>query len=253
MALVEKNSALKTLRKAVLMADALNLTPKLGAQKQKVITALLQGVDNEQGQVNYDAHGGEIIETVEGLENTFVDEKADLKVAEQEAQQAHDKLVLSKELQIGTAEKNLERAEERRATVSKEISSANQDLTTTLAQLHDDQAYLKDLTAKCEDKSAEWDQRSTMRQDELSAITEALGIIKGTVAAKTTEKTVRFVQAKAEVKPHAVVVDEDEDSEEAQEQDEEDEDMSFLQVEAPRQNYSMLAKSVKSKAFMQSP
>merc|ERR1719326_1357435 len=226
MALIQKSSAIKTIRKAVLMADALNLTPKLGGDKQKVITALLQGVDNEQGQVNYDAHGGELIETVEGLENTFVDEKADLKTQEQEAQQEHDKLVLSKELQIGTAEKNLERAEQRRATVSKEISSANQDLTTTLAQLHDDQAYLKDLTAKCEDKSAEWDQRSTMRQDELSAITEALGIIKGTVAAKTTEKTVRFVQKASVVAPHQVVV------EDAAEDDaEEDDDVSFLQAE----------------------
>merc|ERR1719331_3512982 len=245
MGLMQKG-AMKTIRKAVLMADALNLTPKLGAQKQQVIASLLQAPDNEQGQVNYDSHGGEIIETVEGLETTFVEEKGDLKAEEQKAQQAHDKLVLSKELQIGTAEKNLERAEQRRATVSKEISSANQDLTTTLAQLHDDQAYLKDLTAKCEDKSNEWDQRSTMRQDELSAITEALGIIKGTVASKTTEKTIRFVQQKAAVKPHAVVVDDD--SEEA----DDDEDVSFLQVESPRNKLSTLAKSAKSGSFLQS-
>merc|ERR1719392_127824 len=136
-----------------------------------------------------------------------------MKHDEQDAQAEHDKLVLSKELQIGTAEKNLEKTEETRATTTKEIAAANQDLTTTLAQLHDDQAYLKDLTAKCTDKSDEWDQRSTMRQNELSAITEALGIIKGTVAAKTTEKTVRFVQSKSVLKPHAVVLDEDEDSE----------------------------------------
>merc|ERR1719331_2901875 len=253
MGLMQKG-AMKTIRKAVLMADALNLTPKLGAQKQQVIASLLQAPDNEQGQVNYDSHGGEIIETVEGLENTFVDEKADLKTQEQEAQQDHDKLVLSKELQIGTAEKNLERAEQRRATVSKEIAAANQDLTTTLAQLHDDQAYLKDLTAKCEDKSAEWDQRSSMRQDELSAITEALGIIKGTVAAKTTEKTVRFVETASAVKPHAVLVEDADNSEEAPEEDE-DEDVSFLQVEAPREKLSLLAKSVKSsgKAFLQNP
>merc|ERR1719463_151156 len=249
-----QTDAKKTIRKAVLMADALNLTPKLGAQRQKVVAALLQGVDNEQGAVNYESHGGEIIETVEDLEGTFVEEKDDLKAAEQKAQQDHDKQVLSLELQIGTAEKNLERAEQRRATLSKEIASANQDLTTTLAQLRDDQAYLKDLTAKCEAKSKEWDQRSSMRQDELSAITEALGIIKGTVAAKTTEKTVRFVETASAVKPHAVVVEDADDSEEAPEEDE-DEDVSFLQVEAPREKLSLLAKSVKTsgKAFMQNP
>merc|ERR1719230_2241579 len=111
-----------------------------------------------------------------------------MKHDEQNAQQEHDKLVLSKELQIGTAQKNLEATEETRATTTKEIASTQQDLTATLAQLHDDHAYLRDLTAKCEDKSKEWDQRSSMRQDELSAITEALAIIKGTVTAKTTAK-----------------------------------------------------------------
>merc|ERR1719158_2794686 len=216
---------IKTIRKAVLMADAMGLG---SSEKRERALALLQGVDNEQGAVNYENHGEEIMGTVEDLEGDFVHSKDDLKAREQEQQQAHDKLVLSKELQIGTAEKNLEKAEERRAQLSKDVSSTNQDLTTTLAQLHDDQAYLKDLTAKCEAKSNEWDQRSTMRQDELSAITEALGIIKGTVASKTTEKTVRFVQQKAVVKPHAVVADQDQD---------EDEDVSFLQVEAPRGSF----------------
>jgi len=239
---------IKTIRKAVLMADALGLG---SSEKHERALSLLQGPDNEQGQVNYEGHSGEIMDTVDGLEEDFVHSKDDLKAAEQQAQQDHDKLVLSKELQIGTAEKNLERAEERRAQLSKDISSTNQDLTTTLAQLHDDQAYLKDLTAKCEAKSNEWDQRSTMRQDELSAITEALGIIKGTVAAKTTEKTVRFVQRTTVVKPHAVV----EDSEDTDDAEEEDEDVSFLQVESPRQKLSLLAQSVKSsgKVFLQTP
>merc|ERR1719181_1234293 len=172
-----------------------------------------------------------------------------MKHDEQGAQQDHDKLVLSKELQIGTAEKNLQKTEETRATTTKEIASTQQDLTTTLAQLHDDQAYLKDLTAKCEDKSKEWDQRSKMRQDELSAITEALAIIKGTVSSKTTEKTVRFVQQKATVKPHAVVVDDDS----ADSEDDDEEDVSFLQVESPRAKLSLLAKGMKqSKGFLQS-
>merc|ERR1719421_2677887 len=230
----------KTVRKAVLMADALNLTPKLSKERQDAIASLLQKGDPGH-EVNYDTHSGGIIDTVEDLEETFIEEKGDMKHNEQGAQQEHDKLVLSKELQIGTAEKNLKKTEETRATTTKEIASTQQDLTTTLAQLHDDQAYLKDLTAKCEDKSKEWDQRSSMRQDELSAITEALAIIKGTVSLKTTEKTVRLVQKEASVKPHAVVVDED-----AEEDEDQDEDESFLQVESAKAKLSEL-----SKGFMQ--
>merc|ERR1719506_3181678 len=235
-----EKSVFKTVRKAALMADAMNLSPKNNARRQQVIADLLQkGDGSDVGQVNYEDHSGGVVEVVEEMETTFVDEEADLKHEEQVAQQEHDKLVLSLELQIGTAEKNLEKTEETRATTTKEIAATQVDPTTTLAQLHDDQAYLKDLTAKCEDKSKEWDQRSSMRQDELSAITEALAIIKGTVTAKTTEKTVRLVEQKAVVKPHVVV---DEDSEE---DDDEDEDVSFLQVESPRAKLSALAMDMK--------
>merc|ERR1719326_2636844 len=69
----------KTVRKAVLMADALNLTPKLSKERQDAIAALLQKGDT-------------------GLEENFVEEKGDMKHDEQGAQQEHDKLVLSKEL-----------------------------------------------------------------------------------------------------------------------------------------------------------
>ena len=90
------------------MADARNFTPKLGADKREITSSLLQGPDNEQGQADYIEHGSEIIDIVEGLENTFADENADLK-----------------ELQIGTAEKNLECAETRGAEFSKDIASTN--------------------------------------------------------------------------------------------------------------------------------
>jgi len=52
-------------------------------------------------------------------------------------------------------------------------------LVTAEAQLKDDQLYLKDLTERCEVKAKEWDQRSQMRADEITALTKALEIIEG--------------------------------------------------------------------------
>merc|ERR1719321_1252349 len=111
-----------------------------------------------------------------------------------------------------TAEDDLAETQEEKAKTMDEIASTQQDMTLTLATLHDDQTYLKELTEKCETKSKEWDQRSGMRQDELSALTQALTIIKGTVSEKTTEKTIRFVQSSATVEPHVVSNDVDADS-----------------------------------------
>merc|ERR1719183_2803345 len=106
-----------------------------------------------------------------------------------------------------TAEKTLADAEKNKAEAMKTIASSQQQLTTTDAQMMDDQTYLKDLTDLCNTKSKEWDQRSKMRQDELTALTSALSIMKDRVATKTSEKTVRLMEGSAVLKKAAVVTD----------------------------------------------
>merc|ERR1719379_1670728 len=129
----------------------------------------------------------------------------------------------------------------------------SKDLTTTQAQLTDDQNYLKDLTEKCNLKSKEWDQRSQMRQDELTALTTALTIVKGKVAEKTTEKTVRLVQQASKVRPHAPAPEETEAAE-AEDMDDDvaasEDDVSFVQLSSPRAKLSLVAKSTTK--FLQS-
>merc|ERR1719247_3176650 len=80
------------------------------------------------------------------------------------------------------AQLSLENAQKDRAKTTEAIATANEDLTATNAQLNDDRVYLKDLTAKCETKAKEWDQRSAMRADELAALTQALAVLESTVA-----------------------------------------------------------------------
>merc|ERR1719235_2114596 len=62
------------------------------------------------------------------------------------------------------------------------LATTKGQLTETKANLHDDTKYLKDLTAQCEVKANEWDQRSTMRAGELKALQEAIDIVGGSVA-----------------------------------------------------------------------
>merc|ERR1719472_760187 len=62
------------------------------------------------------------------------------------------------------------------------LATTKGQLTETKANLHDDNKYLKDLTAQCEAKAKEWDQRSTMRAGELKALSEAITIVGGTAS-----------------------------------------------------------------------
>merc|ERR1719261_729622 len=92
-----------------------------------------------------------------------------------------------------TKAEELDTAKADKATAQEEIAQKSQDLSTTSATLLDDQEYLKDLAAKCEEKSKAWDQRTKGRSDELNALTTAVGIIKGIGGGEEGE----FLQKKA--------------------------------------------------------
>merc|ERR1719409_582604 len=61
------------------------------------------------------------------------------------------------------------------------LAKTKAQLTETKANLNDDNLYLKDLTAQCELKAKDWDQRSVMRGNELKALAEAISIVGGNV------------------------------------------------------------------------
>merc|ERR1719262_982854 len=75
--------------------------------------------------------------------------------------------------------------------LAKEIAQHREDLVTADGLLKDDESYLKDLTARCEDRANDYDQRSAMRGDELTALKQALKVLKGTVAEKDKAANVR--------------------------------------------------------------
>merc|ERR550514_326238 len=143
----------------------------------------------------------EVIKTVKSLKPGFEDKAKDLKVQEAKDHGAHTLLMQALIDEKKAAEKSLGDAKKRLDTDMKGIATSQAELTATNAQLMDDQAYLKELTELCNAKSKEWDQRSKMRQDELTALTSALTIVKGKVAKATTEKTVRLAQQAAQVAP----------------------------------------------------
>merc|ERR1719478_365109 len=83
--------------------------------------------------------------------------------------------------------------------LTKEIAQHREDLVTADGVLKDDELYLKDLTARCEDRANDYDQRSAMRGDELSALTEALKVLKGDVKGRADDVNKRALIQEASV------------------------------------------------------
>merc|ERR1719235_367077 len=236
-------SAIKTIRQAAFMADAMGHSPK----HQRSLAALLQQ-DPEVPMQDYNFHSAEIVSTIEGLVDDFKAKISEVKIDETKKVSEYDLQFQADTDERAAAAKSLKDANALKATKMEEIAANSKDLTTTQAQLTDDQNYLKDLTEKCNLKSKEWDQRSQMRQDELTALTTALTIVKGKVAEKTTEKTVRLVQKASKVSRHDQPEEVQESPEQEGEDDEkdveaDDEDLSFVQLSSPRAKLSLVAKS----------
>merc|ERR1719375_2155466 len=188
-------------------------------------------------------HSEEIISTIEGLQSDFKTKLSEVKIEETKAVSDFDLQLQADTDERAAAAKELKDTTELKATKMEAIAASSKELTETSATLTDDQNYLKDLTEKCNAKSKEWDQRSQMRQDELTALTTALTIVKEGVATKTTEKTVRLVQSKTEVSNRAPVEDSDDADEDV---DSEDSDLSFVQLSSPRSKLSLVqAKATK--------
>merc|ERR1719265_1790478 len=110
-----------------------------------------------------------------------------------------------------------------------DLGSAEEALSTAKAMLTDDETYMRDLTAKCEMKAKEWDQRSQMRADELSALQKALDVMKDRVKVKSDQANKR------------ALLQNDDSSIAPDQEDDADDGVGFLQLEkSPRHKVGSL-------------
>merc|ERR1719478_318017 len=84
----------------------------------------------------------------------------------------------TKDGEMKTEKETMATAKETSAKATADIAKDTQDVTIMSATLRDDQAYLLDLSAKCESRAKLWDERTAMRTEEISALGTALQILK---------------------------------------------------------------------------
>uniref|UniRef100_A0A7S4QWS5 Uncharacterized protein n=1 Tax=Alexandrium monilatum TaxID=311494 RepID=A0A7S4QWS5_9DINO len=187
--LAQLQSVAKTVKRATLIADALGL----GGDSAHRFAVLLQQAPDVPME-DYKFHSDNIIATLEKLLKDFGDEKNTVNAEEVKAVAAHEALLQDKETLLKQKNLELDTAKKEKAETQDRIATASQELSVAAATLLDDQEYLKELSQMCSDKAKTWDQRSRVRRDELSALTAAIGIVKGFVDGNTSAATVRFVQ-----------------------------------------------------------
>jgi len=170
----------------LLMADALSIVPK---HKAKAVAALIEqpeGLGPSDSGKDYDFHSGDIIGILNDLHTDFSKKKSELEKEEEAAAGSFNAAAEAKRDEISANKESLATKSSQLDDKMSDLATTQMELTETTALLHDDRTYLKDLTEQCERKAREWDQRSQMRKDELTAIGTALEIIEGTVLTRET-------------------------------------------------------------------
>merc|ERR1719247_1145730 len=178
-----KSSTSALARVQGIMKTAVNMADAMGLVEEDIgLFAFMQQPVMDVPVADYSFHAGEIVGTVEKLLKAFRDKKVDLETTEAKAISDYERRQQSLKHMLEAARESLDEKNKERTATTEAIATAQGDMTNMNAVLNDDRVYLKDLTIKCELKAKQWDQRSSMRADELSAITQALTVLTGSVA-----------------------------------------------------------------------
>jgi chromosome segregation ATPase len=164
------------------MAEVMDLVK---SPKQKKVVAFLQGsskVDPNDPEYKYHSQG--ILDVLNDLLGDFNAEKRDVDAEWEKTRTSEEDLIADTESQMDENKIAIETLEGDVETLGTEIAQAREDLVDAEALLKDDQQYLKDLTERCEQRAHAYDQRSSMRGQELTALTKALDILENKVLNK---------------------------------------------------------------------
>ena len=172
----------KSLKHVFDMAEVMNLVK---TPKQQKVVAFIQGkssVDPNDPEYKYHSQG--ILDVLNEVLGDFNAEKRDVDAEWEKTRTSEEDLIADTESQMEENELAITGLEGDVETLGTEIAQAREDLVDAESLLKDDQQYLKDLTERCEQRAHAYDQRSTMRGSELTALNKALEILQDKVLNK---------------------------------------------------------------------
>merc|ERR1719160_598627 len=153
-------------------------------------------------QMSEGTHSGipgssEILGVLKQMQENFETNLKEAQTTEAEAAKAYGDLKAAKEKEIGeqTAQSDAKTAQ--LGDTVERLAEAKADLKDTTNTLAADTKFLADLKTRCSDMDAEFAMRSKMRQEEITAVSEALNILTEDEARDQFTKTYEgFIQIK---------------------------------------------------------
>merc|ERR1719199_1269226 len=136
----------------------------------------------------YEFQSNGVIEMLEKLLDKFIGERTTLEKEEMNSKHAYDMLMQDLTAQSDQATKDRDEKAESKAKTLQAKANANGDLKDTTTTRNEDQKYLDNLTATCEQKASDFESRQQLRAEEIEAIEKAIEIIESAAVSGNAEK-----------------------------------------------------------------
>jgi len=168
-----------TVQHSLAVADAMKII--MDGPKWASAASFLQArVDPDDPEYKYHSDG--IISIMQKLEKEFRKKKAEQDAEWEKTRASLMETIKDLGSQISSTTDLISKLETTIDTLTKNIAETRGSLVEEEASLKDSQLYMKDLTALCEKRAQEWDQRTVMRSKEIVTLTKALEILEGKVS-----------------------------------------------------------------------
>merc|ERR1712070_815404 len=132
------------------------------------------------------------------LLDKFIDERTTLEKEEMNSKHAYDMLMQDLKAQIAQATQDRDAKAESKAKTLQAKADAEGDLKDTTTTRNEDQKYLDELTATCEQKASDFEARQQLRAEEIEAVEKAIEIVSsGAVSGNADKHLPGFIQGSA--------------------------------------------------------
>jgi len=144
---------------------------------------------------SYAPQSGEIIGILKQMLDTMSKDLADATAEEEEAIKTYQALMAAKKKEVAALTATVEAKTGQIGELGVAIVQMKEDLSDTQATLAADKEFLQDLDKSCSTKTAEWEERSKTRADELVAIADTIRVLNDDDALDLFKKTLPSASA----------------------------------------------------------
>lgn len=138
----------------------------------------IMAMGDQAGHVKkYSFKGGNVIELLKNLKMKFEDDLTQIEKEETNAQNSYDLAKKARDNAIDAADDSKDEKEDLKGEVDSEMNQAEGDLENEKEELDADTGTLEATQKSCTVKQSEWDERSSIRTNEIAAIGQAIKIL----------------------------------------------------------------------------